>query len=205
MLGPWKKSWDEPRQCIQKQRRHFADKGPYSQNYGFSCSHVWMWELDHKEDWALKNWCFQTVVLEKTLESPLDYKEIKSVHPKGNQPWIFTGRTNAETKAPILWPPDAKSLLVRTDPDAGKDWGQEETGTTEDEMVAWHHQLNGHEFEQALGDSGGQERLVCCSPGVAKSGTQLSDNRWRGSGQPCLGLNNVPRFEDKTDSAVKKD
>ena len=121
-----------------------------------------MWEPDHKEGWVLKNWCFWTVGLEKTLESPLDCKEIKSVHPKGNQPW-FIGRTDTEAEAPILWPPDVKSWLIRKDPDAGKDWGQEEKGLTEDEMVGWHHQLNGHEFEQAPGVGDGQGNLVCCS------------------------------------------
>ena len=105
-LAPWKESYDKPRQCIKKQRLHFAGKGPCSQSYGFFSSYVQMWELDHKEGWALKSWCFQIVVLEKTLESPLDSKEIKPANPKGNQPWIFTGRTDAET--PILWPPDAK-------------------------------------------------------------------------------------------------
>ena len=139
-------------------------KSLYNQNYGFSSSHVWMWELDHKESWVPKNGCFWTVVLEKTLESPLDCKEMKLVNPKGNQPWIFIGRTDAEAKAPILWPPDVKNWLIRKDPDAGKDWRQEEKGTTEDEMVAWHHWLNGHEFEQALGVGDGQGSLACCSP-----------------------------------------
>ena len=128
----------------------------------FFCSHVWMWELDHKESWAVKNWCFWTVVLEKTLESPLDCKEIQPVNPKGNQSWIFIGRTDAE--APILWPPDVKNWLLGKDPDAGKDWRQEEKGTTEAEMVGWHHRLNGHEFEQALGVGDGQGSPVCCSP-----------------------------------------
>ena len=109
MLTPWNKSYDKPRQHFKKQRHHFADKGPSSQSYGFSSSRIWMWKLDNKEGWALKNWCFRTVVLEKTLESPLDSKEIKLVNPKGNQPWIFIGRTDAEAEAPILWPPDAKS------------------------------------------------------------------------------------------------
>ena len=127
-----------------------------------SSSHVWMWELDHKEGLAPKNWCFWTVVLEKTLESLLDSKEIKSVHPKGNQSWIFIGRTDAEAEAPILWPPDAKNWLVKKDPDAGQDWRQEEKRTTEDEMVGWHHWLDGHEFEQTQGDSEGQRSLVCC-------------------------------------------
>ena len=143
MLTPWKESYDQPRQHIKKQRHHFADKSPYSQSYGFSSSHVWMWELDHKEGWVLKKWCFWIVVLEKTLESPLDCKEIQPVHPKGNQSWIFIGRTDAEAEAPILWPPDGKSWLIGKDPDAGKDWGQEEKGATEDEMVGWHHWLSG--------------------------------------------------------------
>ena len=112
----------------------------------FSSGHVWMWELDYKESWAVKNWCFWTVVLEKTLESPLDYKEIQPVHPKGDQSWIFIGRTDAEAETPILWPPDAKNWLIWKDPDAGRDWGQEK-GTTENEMVGWHHQLKRHEFE----------------------------------------------------------
>jgi len=116
-----------------------------SQSYGFSSSHVRMWELDHEEGWVLKNWCFWTVVLEKTLESPLDCKEIQQVHPKGNQSWIFTGRTEAE--APTLWPIDVKSWLIGKDSDAGKDWRREEQGATEDETVGWHHQLNEHEFE----------------------------------------------------------
>ena len=122
-----------------------------------------MWELDHKESWALKNWCFWTVVLEKTLESPLDCKEIKPVHLKGYQPWIFIGRTNAEAEDPILWPPDVKNWLIGKDRGAGKDWRREEKGTTEDEMAGWHHRLNGHVFEQALGLGEGQGSLVCCS------------------------------------------
>ena len=122
-------------------------KGPSSQSYGFSSSHVWMWKLEYKQSWVLKNWCFWTAVLEKTLESPLDCKKIQPVHPKRNQSWIFFGRTEAEAETPILWPPDAKNLLIRKDSDAGKDWRQEDKGTTEDEMVGWHHQLNGHEFE----------------------------------------------------------
>ena len=132
---------------IKKQRHCFANKGPYSQSYGFSSSHVWMWELDHKESWELKNWCFLTVVLEKTLQSPLDCKKIQSVHPKRNQSWKFIGRTDTEAKAPMLWPPDAKNWLIWKDPDAGKDWSREEKGMTEDEMIGWHHWLDGHEFE----------------------------------------------------------
>ena len=125
----------KPRQYIKKQRHYFANKGLSSQSFGFVSSHVWMWELDHKESWVLKNWCFWTVVLEKTLESPSDFKEIKPVNPKGNQSWIFIGNTDAESEALIFWPPNAKNWLLRKDPDAGKDWGQGEKGTTEDEMV----------------------------------------------------------------------
>ena len=132
-----------------------------NQSYGFSCSLVLMWELDRKEDWVLKNWCFWTVVLVKTLESPLDCKEIKSINPKGNQPWICIGRTDAE--ALIVWSPDAKSWLIEKDPGAGKDWRQEEKGTTEDEMVGWHHWLDGHKFEQIPSNSEGQGSLACCS------------------------------------------
>ena len=164
MLDPWKKSYDQPRKHIKKQRHYFADKGWSSQSYGFSSSHAWMWELDCKGSWAPKNWCFWTVVLEKTLESPLDCKEIKPVNPKENQPWIFVGRTDAEAETPILWPPDAKNRLIGKDPDAGKDWGQEEKGMAEDEMVGWYHWVDGHEFEQAPGVTDGQGSLACCSP-----------------------------------------
>ena len=161
MLAPWKKSNDKSRQHIKKQRQHFADKGPSSQSYGFSTSCVRMWELYHKEGWALKNWCFRIVVLEKTLERPLDIEEIKPVNSKWNKPWILIGRTDAET--PVVWPLDMKSQLNGKDSVAGKDWGQEEKGATEDEMVGWHHQLE-HKFEQTPGDSDGQQSLVCCSP-----------------------------------------
>ena len=143
MLTPWKKSYDQPRQHIKKQRHYFASKGPSSQSYGFFSIHVWMWELDYKESWALKNWCFWTVVLEKSLESPLDCKEIQPVHPKGSQSWIFIARTDAKAETPILRPPDGKNWLIGKDPDAGKDWRQEEKGMTEDEMDGWHHRLNG--------------------------------------------------------------
>ena len=130
MLASLKKSCDQPRQHIKKQRHYFANKGPCSQNDCFSSSHAWMWELDYKESWALKNWCFWTVVLEKTLESPLDCKEIQPVNPKGDQSWIFLGGTDAEAGTPILWPPDVKNWLIGKDPDAGKDWRQEGKGTT---------------------------------------------------------------------------
>ena len=130
----------------------------------FKPSHVWMWELDYKESWAPKNWCFWTVVLEKTLESPLDCKEIQPVYPKGNQSWVFIGRTDAEAEAPILWPPDEKNWLIGKDPYAGQGWRQVEKGMTEDEMAGWHHQIDGHEFEQTLGVGDGQGSLACCSP-----------------------------------------
>ena len=148
----------------------------------FSSSHVWMWELDYKESWALKNWWFWTVVLEKTLESPLDCKEIQPVNAKGNQPWIFIGRTDAEAEAPVLWPPDAKSWLIGKDPDARKDRRQEKKGTTEDEMVGWHHRLNGHELEQAPGYGEGQEWLACCSPWGCKEWdtTEWLNNKSKG-------------------------
>ena len=142
---PWKESYDQPRH-IKKQRYYFANKCPSSQSYSFSSSYVRMWELDYKESWEPKNWCFWTVVLEKTLESPFDCKEIQPAHPKGDQSWVFIGRTDAEAETPILWPPDAKSWLIWKDPDAAKDLKREEKRPTEDEMAGWHHQLNGHEF-----------------------------------------------------------
>ena len=133
-------------ESILKNRHNLVNKGPSSQGYGFSSSHVWMWELDYKESWAPKNWCFWTVVLEKTLESPLDCKEIQPVHPKGDQSWVFIGRTDIVAEAPVLSPPDAKGWLIGKDPDAGRGWGQEEKEMTEDAMVGWHNQLNIHEF-----------------------------------------------------------
>ena len=170
-LQPWnyktltagKDSYDQPRQHIKKQKHYFADKVPSSEDYGFSSTHVWMWELYYKESWVPKNWCFLTVVLEETLESSLDCKEMQPVHPKGNQSWIFIGRTDAEAETLILWPPDVMNWLIWKDPDAGKNWRWEEKGTTEDEMVEWHHQLNGHEFGWTLGVGDGQGGLVCCN------------------------------------------
>ena len=141
----------------------------------FSSSHIWMWDLDYKESWMLKNWCFWTVVLKKTLESPLDFKEIQPVHPKGNQSWIFIRRTNAEVEAPILWPPDLKNWRVWKDPDTRKDWMWEKKGITDDEMVGWHHWLNGHEFEYALGVGDRQRCLACCSPWSHK---ELDTTEW---------------------------
>ena len=142
------KRYNKSSQCFKKQKHHFGNKDPYTQSYGFSSSHLWMWELDHKEGWVQKNWCFQIVVLEKSLGNPLDRKEIKPVNSKGNESWIFIGKTDAKAEAPILWPCDEKSWLIGKAPGAGKDWGEEEKGATEDEMVGWHHGLNGHGFEQ---------------------------------------------------------
>ena len=144
---------------------------------GFSCGHVWMWELDCEEGWATKNWCFWTVVLEKILESPWYCKEIRwtAVHPKGNQSWIFTGRTDAKAETSILWPPDVKNWLIGKYLDAGKDWRQEEKGMTENAMVRWHHQLVGHEFEQALGVGGGQGSLVCFIPWGRKESSNMTE------------------------------
>ena len=137
-----------------------------------------MWELDYKESWVLKNCCFWTVVLEKVLESPLDCKEIQPAHPKGNQSWIFIGRTDADAETLTLWPPDAKNWLTGKDPNSGKDWGQEEKGTTEDEMVGWHHWLDGHEFEQAPGIGNEQGSLVCGSPWVLKESDMTKQLYW---------------------------
>ena len=158
--------------------RDFADKGPSSQSYGFSSSHVWMWELDHKESWVPKTWCFWTLVLEKTLKSLLDSKEIKSVNLKGNQSWIFIGRTDVKAEAPILRLPDAKNWLIWKDPDAGRDWGQEEKGTTEDEMAGWHHRLNGHEFEWTLEVGDGQGGLACCDSWGRKESDTTEQLNW---------------------------
>ena len=165
-LTPWKKSYDQLvitfNSILKSRDIILSTKGLSSQGYGFSSSHVWMWELDYKESWAPQNWCFWTVVLEKTLESPLDCKEIQPVHPKRVQSWVFIGRIDIEAETPILWPPDAKSWLIWKDPDAGKDWGQEK-GRTEDEMVGWHHWLNGHGFGWTSGVGDGQGGLACCS------------------------------------------
>ena len=160
----YKKSYDHDRQHIKKQRHSFVNTGPSTPSYLFSSSHVWMWELGYKESWVPKNWCFWTVVFEKTLKSPLDCKEIQPVNPEGNQSWMFFGRTDAEAEIPILWPPDAKNWLIGKDPDAGKDWRQEEKGTAEDVIVGWHHQLDRLEFEQALRIGDGLGSLECYSP-----------------------------------------
>ena len=154
---------------FKEQRYHFANKGPYSQSCGFPSRHTQMCKLDHKEAWVPKNWCFQ-----RLFESLVDCQEIKPVNPKGTQPWIFIGMTDAKAEAPIFWPPDAKSWLIGKDFDAGKDRGQEEKRVTEDEMVGWHYRLNGHEFEQTPGDSEGQGSLMCCSLQDCKESDTLS-------------------------------
>ena len=156
-----------------------------------------MWELDHEESWLLKNWWFWTVVLEKTLESPLDCKKIKPVHPKGNQSWIFIGRTDAEAEAPILWPPDAKNWLIGKDHDAGKDWRQKEKEMTEDKNVGWHHWLNGHEFEQALGVGDGQRSLACYSSWDCKELDMTEQLNWT-EYVPAMYTNNNSIFHLST-------
>ena len=164
MSASWQEGYDKPRQCVKKQRHHFADKGLYSQGPGLFSSHARLWEMDHKEGRALKNWCFPIVVLEKTLEIPLDTTEIKPVNLKGNQPWIFVRRTDDEAESPVLWLPIVKSWHTEKDNDAGKDWSQKEKGMIEVEMVGWYHGCNGQELGQTPGDCEGWGRLVCCSP-----------------------------------------
>ena len=175
MLTSWKESYDQPRQHIKKQRHYFANKVLSSQGYGFPSSHVWMSELDYKESWVPKNWCFWTMVLEKTLESPLDCKEIQPVHPKGNLSWIFIGRTDPEAETPILWLPEVKNWLIGKDPDAGKIKKQEEKGMTENEMAGWHHWLDGRESEWTPGVGDDREAWRAAIHGVTKSRTRLSD------------------------------
>jgi len=189
ILPPWKKRYDQPRQYVNLDSMIFTDKGPYNQCYGFSSSHVWTWKLEHKESWALKNWCFWTVVLEKTLESPLDCKEIQLVHPKGNQSWIFIGGTDAEAETPILWPPDVKNWLIWKDHDAGKDWRR---GMTEDEMIGWHHWLNGQGFEQAPGDGEGQGSLAYCSPWDCKE-SDMTEQRNSNSNKSLSSTHHISK------------
>ena len=178
MLLPWKKNYDKPRQHIKKQRHHFADKGPYSQSYGVSSIYVWMWELDHKEGWTLKNWCFQIVVLEKILQSPLDCKEIKAVNPKGNQSWIFIGRTDAEAETPILWSPDAKSWLIGRDPLLGKIKGRRKRGW---QRMRWLDSITDSmdmslsKLWETVNDSG---NLEFCSPWGHKESDMTEQLKW---------------------------
>ena len=156
------------------QNSRWGELCPSSQGYGFSSGHVWMWKLDCDESWAPKKWCFWTVVLEKTLDSPLDCKEIQFIHCKGDQSWVFFGRNDAKAETPVLWPPHVKSWLIGKDSDAGRDWGQEK-GTTEDEMAGWHHRLDGREFEWTLGVGDGQGGLACCDSWGTNSRTWLSN------------------------------
>ena len=162
---------------VLKSRHHFANKGLSSQGYGFSSSHVWMWDLDYKENWAPKNWCFWIVML-KTLKSTLDCKEIQLVHPKGDQSWVFIGRTDVEAETPILWPPDGKNWLFWKDPEAGQDWSWEGKGTTEDEVAGWHHWLDGHEFEWTPGVGDGQGGLACCNSWGYKESDVTEQLNW---------------------------
>ena len=168
-MASWQESYDKPRQCVEKQRHYFADKGPYSQGYHLPSGHVRLKGTDHKEGPSLaplmpKNWCLWTVVLQKTPESPLARKEVKPVNLKGNQPWILIGRTYAEAEAPIFWLSDANNWFFGKVPDAGKDWGQKEKRALDEEMTGWHHRCNGHELGQTLGDGERQGGLVYCSP-----------------------------------------
>ena len=156
----------------------FPTKVPLVMANGFSCGHVWMWDLDCEESWALKNWCFWTMVLEKTPESPLDCKEIQPVHSEGDQSWVFFGRNDAKAETPVLLPPHAKSWLIGKDSDAGRDWGQEETGTTEDEMAAWHHWPDGRESEWTLGVGDGQGDLACCNSWGRKESNTTERLNW---------------------------
>ena len=194
---PWKNSYDKPKQHIKK-THHFANKGSYSLSYGFSSSHVQMWELNNKKGWSPKNWYLQTVMLEKILQSPLDSKEIKPVNSKENQPWIFIGRTDAETEALILWPPD-ENWLIWKDPDAGKSWGQEEKRVTEDEMIGWHHQLNGHEFEQTQEVVKNREAWHAPVHGVTKSQTYWATEQQQLFKNQLLAL---PKDTDRTWTSV---
>ena len=200
MLTPWKQSYDQPRQHIKKQRHYFANKRPSSQSFGFSSSHVWTWELDSKQSWAPKNWWFWTVVLEKTLESPLNWKEIQPVHPKGNQSWIFVGRTSAEAETPIPWPPDGKRWLIWKDPDSGKDWRQEEKGMTKDEVVGWHHQLSAHGLSKLWWLVMDREAWHAAVQGSQRVGHNwVSELNWTSSGSysEVWGCDTQPKSEEE--------
>ena len=175
MLAPWKKSYDKPRQHIKKQRHYFANKVPCSQSYSFSSSHVWIWNLYYKASWALKNLCFWTVVLEKTLESPLDCKEIQPVHPKGNQSWIFIGRTDPEAETPVLWLPDSKKWLIWKDPDAGRYWRWREKGQQKKRCLDSITDVKDMSLSELQGSVMDKEVWRASVHGVAQSRTWLSD------------------------------
>ena len=175
---PWKESYDQPTHHIKKQRHYFADKGLSSLSFAFSNSHIRMWELGHKEGWAPKNWCFWTVVLEKTLESPLDCKEIQPVLSEGDQPWDFFGKNDAKAETPVLCPPHGNTWLIGKDTDAGMDWGQEEKGMTEDEMAGWHHWFCGCESEWTPGVGDGQGGLACCDSWGHKESDTTERPNW---------------------------
>ena len=191
MLTLWKESYDQPRQHIQKQGHYFANKGLSSQGYGFSSSHVWTWELDCEESWAPKYWSFWIVVLEKTLESPLDCKEIQPVYSKGDQPWVFFGKNDAKAETP----PHVKSWLIGKDPDAGRDWGQEEKGMTENEMAGWHHRLDGREFVWTPGVGDGQGGLECGNSWGCK---ELDMTEWLNWTEEYLKITNIKKHFHKT-------
>ena len=179
---------------------YFANKGPSSQGYGFSCGHVWMSELDCEESWAPKNWCFWTVVLEKNLENPLDCKEIQPVHSKEDQPWDFFGGNEAKAETPVLWPPHVKSWLIGKDSDAQRDWGQEEKGMTEDEMAGWHHWLDGRESEWTPGVGDGQGGLACCDSWGCKESDTTERLNWTELNWWLIHV----RFDRKQQNSVKQ-
>ena len=192
------------RQHIKKQRHYFVNKVPSSQGYGFSSSPVWMRQLGYKESWVLKNWCFWTMVLEKILESPLDYKEISpGCSLEGDQPWDFFGRNDTKAETPVLWPPHVKNWLTGKDTDAGRDWGQEEKRTTEDEMAGWRHQLDGHEFEWTLGVGDGQGGLACCNSWGCKKSDMTEQLNWTKLRLDSLILFSINMFKRKR--SMKKD
>ena len=180
---------------VTKQRHYYANKGPSSQGYVFSSSYIWMWQLDYKESWELKNWCFWAAVLEKTLESPLDSKEIQPVHPKGNQSWVFIGRTDAEAETPVNLATSCEEWLIGKDPDGGRDWGQEEKGTTEDEMAGWHHRLNGGESEWTPGVCDVQGGLVCCDSWGRKESDMTEQLIWSDLNVQCSTIYNSQEME----------
>ena len=183
-IASWQESDDKTRQCVEKQRHYSANTGPYSQGFGVFSGHIWLWELDRKEGRTPKNWCLWTVVLEKTPESPMDSREIKLANLKGDQPWIFTGRTDAEAEAPVFWSPDANSQLIGKVP--GKDWGQKEKRASEDEMAGQHHWCSEHEFGQTPGAGKGEGGLPCCSPWGRKESDTTGELKNNSNNNQCV-------------------